>query len=461
MRLLFSLFMLFLMVACKPIEPLAPNQRVLEKPVDNPIVSNVTIPIEIDLKKQLRQVESSLPKTFEGKEEQCEGISFAYKFIREPIDFTFKADELYYEVNGKFELKLNYCPKCHGLWDGGSCTIPRAYASCGVGESMRRVKVGYSTSIDISSNYKFQAKTELKKFDILDPCQITIFKYDATTEVKKQVKKQLEKLEEEIDKQIEGVDLKSMLSDVWKELQKPITLDYYGFMYLFPKSMAFSQPNFSKDSKVYIDLNLGVSPIVSTNTREIKETSLPKLEEYKKKKGFDLSIDIKASYDSLSSILNKQMKGKVLDLKGKKIIVTQLGIDGTQDNKMLFKMSFEGAKKGTLYLTGIPQIDTIKQVLFMDQLDFDLETKSVLLKSTKWLFNDRILQEIKKNAVFEMTPLLENSRKMISQQLSTNLNEDITMKGNIDVIKIQTVYLSERSIVVRTQLSGDLKLKMK
>lgn len=460
MRLLFSVFVLFLLAACKPIEPLAPNQRVLEKPVENPIISNVSIPIEFDLKKQLKQIENSLPNTFDGKEEQCEGISFTYKFVREPIDFTFKPSELYYEVDGKFELKLNYCPKCHELWDGGSCTIPRIYTSCGVGEPMRRVKVGYSTSVDINSNYKFQSKTELKKFEILDPCKITVFKYDATTEVKKQIKGQLIKLEDEIDKQIQAIDLKSMLEDVWKELQQPITLDTYGFMYLFPKSMAFSKPSFSKD-KVNIDLNLVVSPIVSTNKREIKEIALPKLEDYKKKKGFDLSIDIKASYDSLSSVLNKQMKGKILDLKGKKIIIIQLAINGTQDNKMLFKMTFEGAKKGTLYLTGVPQIDTVKQILYMDQLDFDLETKSVLLKSAKWLFNDKILQEIKTNAVFEMTTLLEDSRKMISKQLSTNINDDVAMKGNIDEIKIKTIYLSEQSIIVRAELNGDLKLKIK
>jgi hypothetical protein len=50
MRLLFSVFVLFLLAACKPIEPLAPNQRVLEKPIENPITSSVAIPIEIDLK---------------------------------------------------------------------------------------------------------------------------------------------------------------------------------------------------------------------------------------------------------------------------------------------------------------------------------------------------------------------------------------------------------------------------
>jgi len=457
----YLLFGLMVLASCKAIEPLAPVQSVLEKPTENPIVSSISIPIEFDLKKQLKQVESSLPKTFEGKQEECEGISFSYKFVREPLDFTFKTDELYYQVDGKFELKLNYCPKCHELWDNkGSCTVPRVYASCGVGEPMRRVQVGYATKVDVANNYKINATTDLKKFEILDPCQITVFKYDATTEVKKQVKDQLKKLEDEIDKQIEDIDLKSILKDTWKQMQEPISLSSYGFMYLHPKSISFSQPRFS-NNKVLIDLNLTVAPIVSTEKQDIKITNLPPLEDYKKKKGFDLSIDIKASYDSLSSILNQQMKGKVLDLKGKKITVTQLGIDGTQDNKMLFKMSFEGAKKGTLYLTGVPQIDTVKQVLFMDQLDFDLETKSLLLKSAKWLFSDRILSEIKKNAVFEMEPMLADSKKMISQQLSTNLNESISLNGNIDVIKIKTIYLNQKSIIVRTQFSGDMKLKMK
>jgi hypothetical protein len=76
---------------------------------------------------------------------------------------------------------------------------------------MRKATVGYSTKIDISSAYKFQSTTDLKKFEIHDPCEITVFKYDATSQVKKQVKAQLEKLEKEIDKQIEAINLKKSL----------------------------------------------------------------------------------------------------------------------------------------------------------------------------------------------------------------------------------------------------------
>ena len=149
-----------------------------------------------------------------------------------------------------------------------------------------------------------------QKFEILDPCKITVFNYDATSEVKKQVKKQLEKLEDEIDKQIEGVDLKAILADVWKQLQQPITLDTYGYMYLFPKSMAFSEPRFSKD-KVSIDLNLGVAPIVSTNKQEVKE--LMGLE-YGFTAGATYPTPSYKMYNEVDSLKNKRFAMQNLDI---------------------------------------------------------------------------------------------------------------------------------------------------
>lgn len=461
MKHLFFLFGLLLLASCKSIEAVAPTTNSLPVPALQSESSVISIPVQIDLKKYLKQVENSLPTSFTGKEEQCEGVSFAYRFEREPIQFSSKPHELFYDVDGRFELKLNYCPKCHELWDNGSCTVPRVYASCGSGtEAMRRVTVGYGTKIEITSNYKFKTSTELKKFEILDPCKITVFKYDATSEVKKQVKKQLEKLEDEIDSKIQGIDIKSALNDAWKQMQQPIPLSSYGFMYLSPKKMSFSQPTF-KDNVVYLDLNMTVSPFVSTEKQTIKTTSLPTMEEFKKKDGFDMTVDVRASYDSLSSIINKEMKGKVLELKGKKVILEDLLIKGTQDKKMLFQLRFSGSKKGTIYLTGIPKIDSVKQTLYMDEIDFDVETKSVLLKSAKWLFNDRILQEIKKNAVFDLNPSLKDAKKMINDQLNMKLTPDVSLSGTIDNFVVRSLYLIDNAVFVRTYFDGNLKLNMK
>jgi hypothetical protein len=458
--ILLNLILLFA-ASCQTIRPLPPEVQVLSAPVINSTLSFVNFPVEIDLSKQLRRVEHDLPNTFSGEEKQCEGVSFAYRFERDPIDFSFNGKDLYYEVDGKFELKLEFCPKCHMLWDQGSCAVPRVYASCGAnGEPMRRVKVGYSTSVEIQPNYGLKSNTVLKKFDIIDPCKITVFRYDATAEVKKQVKQQLEKLEKDIDKQIERIDLRSSLNSVWSELQRPINLGTYGYLYLHPKSVAVDKPEF-KHNAVHMDVTLTVAPVVNTSPQPIKESQLPALEPYKKRHGFDISVDIRAGYDSLSAIANQNLIGKVWEVKGKKVVVKHVAISGTNKDKMLIKLDFEGSKKGTIYLEALPFLDTASQVLSLHDVHFDIKTKSVLLKSAKWLFNDKILEEIQKNVIVDLKAFFSSAKKELTKQLNTPLSKEADLIGKVNELKLKQVFLAKDALMLRTQFSGDMKVKLR
>lgn len=459
-RFLTFVLTLFLFESCKTIEPLAPTESIKPIPAIGDVYSTIGIPIEISLKSQLNDVEKSLPKSFEGSQQQCEGVSFEYKFNREPINFVFKTSSIYYEVDGKFQIKLNYCPSCVGIFGKESCTVPRIYASCGMnGEPMRKVTVAYNSEISLGSDYKFQSKTELKKFQIHDPCEVTVFKYDVTDKLKKEVKKELQKLEKDIDKQIESINVKSILNDTWKELNKPISIDKYGFLYLNPKSISMSQLDF-ENKKVKLDLNLKISPFVSTNPTDISNTTLPNLEDYHKEKGLDLILDIRTSYDSLSSYVNKAFKGYEFKLKNKKITVRQLEVFGTLDSKMVLKMTFDGAKNGVLYLIGTPILDAENQRIFLEEVEFDVKTKSVLLKSAKWLFNNRIIEEIKKNAVFELAPMILDAKKTINKELNSSITKGVNMNGKIEEIFIKELFLDSRNLIVRTNFKGELKLKV-
>lgn len=457
----FTLFIILaLFQSCKTIEPVAPTESLKSIPEIGDVYSTIGIPIEISLKSQLNDVEKSLPKSFEGSQQQCEGVSFDYKFNREPIDFVFKNSSIYYEVDGKFQIKLNYCPSCVGFFGKESCTVPRIYASCGMnGEPMRKVTVAYNSEITLASNYKFQSKTELKKFQLHDPCEVTVFKYDVTDKLKKEVKKELEKLERDIDKQIESINVKTLLNDTWKEMNQAIPIDKYGFLYLNPKSISMSQLDF-ENKKVKLEMNLKISPFVSTNPANIRSIPLPDMEDYHKEKGLDMVVDIRTSYDSLSSYVNKAFKGYEFELKNKKIVVTQLSIFGTQDSKMVLKMSFDGAKNGVLYLIGTPKLDAENQRIFLEEVDFDVKTKSLLLKSAKWLFNNRIIEEIKKNAIFDIAPMLYDAKKTINKELNRTLTKGIDMNGNIADISIKDLFLDARNLIVRTNFKGELKLKI-
>lgn len=461
MKLLVCLLTVVL-CSCKTIDISRPSVSVVDTSLVNLPPSYINIPVEIDLTTQLNEVEKSLPKQFVGKQEQCEGVSFSYKFIREPIDFQLKPNALYYEVGGKFELKLNYCPKCHDLWDeNGSCTVPRIYASCGSGEPMRRVKVAYSTSVSITDAYRFNTSTKLKKFELLDPCEITVFKYDATSLVEKQVRMQLEAMEKDIDKQIEGVDIRTSLQDVWKQLEEPINLSGYGLLYLNPKSMALSPVHLEANTKTAtLNALLTVQPLISTNKISQQKTPLPNQSAYKNNAGFELAISVKASYDSINKLMNQSVKGMDIPFHNKHVVIDSLHVLGQQNQKLLVEVHFSGSKKGVFFLVGQPAI-TPEQHFVMHDVAYDINSKSVLLKTAKWLFDKRILEEIQKAADYDLNPLLEETKVSIDQQLNTTLTQGVFLSGKVDELSVSTIILGATDFYMMTLVSGNMKLKMK
>ena len=215
-----------------------------------------------------------------------------------------------------------------------------------------------------------------------------------------------------------------------------------------------------KDNKVFLDLHLGACPFVSTEEQKEKISVLPPLEKNGEKNGFNLTLDIRASYDSLSAFVGKEFVGKEFDFKGKKIFVTGIKISGAQDQKLIFKMDFEGAKKGTVYLSGTPTLDIVKQKICMKELDFDLETKSVLLKTAKWMFNKKILEELEKNTVFELKDLLNESQSNIVSAINAEITKGIKMSGSVNEISLQEIYLDKGNMLLRSEVTGTLKIKI-
>jgi hypothetical protein len=462
MRPIFLLISILIygLTSCRTVKPALPDNEVSAIP---PIVnkySAINLPIEIDLTPYLNDVEKSLDKTFKGKEDNCSGVSYSYRFERNPIKFDGSGAMLNYEVSGKYALNLNYCPECTFLFDSkGSCVVPRVYASCGVGEPMRRVKVAYSTTVDVSKELQLRAKTELTKFETIDPCEITVFKYDATEKLRKEVTGVLKDLEKDIDKSISEVDIKSEVAQVWKLLSEPMPINGYGFLTIQPKELALSSVDFNK-KKAFIDLNLIFQPVFTTRNPGIQSIPLPKLSEFKKGNGFAISMDVLATYDSLTNILNREISGTSLNIKNKEIIFDSVSIAGSNGNKLNIMVKFSGKKRGVLYLTGTPTFDAAEQFISFPDLEFDIKTKSALLKSAEWLFSPKITDLFRQQAQFDLKPHLEKMRSELNIELNKELTKGVFLDGTIEKINLEQIYPSEEMLILRLETSGKLKIKM-
>lgn len=449
-----------ILIGCGTIKPEAPEIIVKENPIPKQPFSSINIPIKVDLAPYFKETNAAVPKEFKGKEKQCEGVSYSYKFKRDPIDFTGKGKHIHFDVDGKYWVKLNYCVECTSLLSSyGNCITPRIYASCGVDEPMRKMNVAYKSEIGITNDYKLRSKTTLTKVKALSPCKMTLFKYNATETLEEEVTKAMKSVEKDIDKEISSVDLRPEMEATWNVLREPMDLEGYGYMYLKPQRVSVGDITYKGDT-AYFDAYLRAYPKIYLDTIEFVGKDLPNLGNFDKRDGFDIHMDISAKYDSLSSILTKNVKGTTIDIKGREVIFGDISVHGAANHQLSIKVDFSGKKTGTIYLTGSPVFDAEKQHISFPDMEFDIKSKSALLKSAKWLFDKKVTDLIRESASIDLKPYLDDLKKSLSESLNGEIDKGVNMSGKIDEILINFIYPRENTLFIRIQSKGSLGIQM-
>lgn len=460
LKILVCIYLGAFLISCGTVKPQAPEIVVQNEAVPNQPVSLIKIPIKINLTPYFEQTNKAVPKIFRGDEKQCQGVSFKYKFERKPIKFKGIGESIQFDCSGKYWVKLNYCLECtYLLYDAGNCLTPRIYASCGIDEPMRKMQVGYKSKIGITKDYKLKSKTTLTKVKALSPCNMTLFNYNATSTLEEEVKKAMTTVEKDIDKEIASIDLKPEMEATWNALSAPVDLDGYGFMYIRASRISIGDIKYQGDT-AYFDAYLKAYPKIFLDTITYTPKALPNLSSHTEQEGFDVHMDISAEYDSLSSILTKSIAGTKLEVKGKEVIFDSVKVHGASGSKLTIKVNISGSKKGILYLTGTPMFDSEKQHISFPDLEFDIKTKSVLLKSAKWLFDKKVTNLIRESASLDLKPYLDDLKESLSTSLNGEITTGVYMTGGVDEILIDYIFPRSNYLFVRIHSKGSMGIKM-
>lgn len=445
---------------CKTIHTSEPDVLIQDIPLIVQPISTIHVPLSIDLSPQLKDVEKSIPKKIEGEENMCEGVSYTYSVNRMPIQFSGKGEALSYDIQCEYALKLNYCPSCTDLFStNGSCVIPRVYASCGVGEPMRKMDVKYTSLIGIDKLWRLTSKTSLNKVTAIDPCKVTFLNYNATDDLLEEVTTVLEDLESDIDKSIAEIDLRPMMQDVWNAMNEPMNLEGYGFLYLNPKKVALDKINFNKTT-ANINLNLSLQPKLNFELFSSQVTELPSISKYSSGDGYELIVDIEADYDSLNSLFKSNIVGQQMEYQGKKIIFDDVRIHSSKNQKLNIALTISGSKKGILYFEGTPVFHALTQEISIPDLTFDVKTRSALLKSAKWLFSSKIEEKLQEATHFDLKPQLKELSKLLATELNTELSKGVFLSGTVKSTEIMDIYPFTEQLYLRIKMKGKLAIKM-
>ena len=457
----FLVFFLSLLYSCKAIHAPLPNIENEEINLIEQAVSIVSLPVSIKLAPFCKEINATAPKKFSGSNNTCEGVSYSYLFKRSPLTFYGVENQLISTINGKYSLRLNYCPKCTSLFNKkGNCVVPRIYASCGVDEPMKKIKVQFGTYLKLNKDYSIHSKTKLLKLNLLDPCEITVFKYDATSKVKKEFRKSLNEMAIEIDSQIEETNIKQDMQILWDKISNPIPLGAFGYLYINPKKISISNLNYKNDL-ASLNFNLYAKPIFKSSLdSSFKFSKVPKLSTYKKEDGFSIEFDIKESFDSLSALINQQLKDTSIKINKYEFVFKDCSIFNASNKKIGVKISFSGKKKGTLFLVGTPHYNSKNKILSFPDLDFDIQTKNLLLKSAKWLLNKKVKEKMIAAAVFNLEKEIDDIKKQINTALNQEYMSKVTLSGKINKIDIKQISLLENELFIRAIGVGSLEVSL-
>jgi hypothetical protein len=122
----------------------------------------------------------------------------------------------------------------------------------------------------------------------------------------------------------------------------------------------------------------------------------------------------------------------------------------------VIKVDFEGSQTGLFYLTGKPVYDVSTHVIELRDLDFDIRSKNFLVRTAKWLFNHKIISELKKYTRFDLSAYENSALRSINDQLNHEWMKGLTSSGEVDGIRIINIFPLRDYMIVRSNCTGNL-----
>lgn len=382
---------------------------------------------------------------------------YKYSFRRGPLKFSFIDNKIdiaftgYYKIIGSTRACVNgvavspWTPEC----------------KCGFEEGERRVNISYTITPVVLVNYIVRLKVVRNDPVAVDKCTVCFWGQDITSTIIDALKKELDVSKGDLEKSYGSIDLKPQFQKLWHHLNTPYNVSEMGWLQINPQKVRLNRL-YGTGDKLNINIGLAAKPVVRFEKPLNPLSTVPNISSFSRASGFNINVDAVLSYDSLSSILNKQIAGKEYIFSKafikKKFVFKECKLIGSKSDRLIIEVNFTGTNNGTFYLTGKPVYNSTLKTLAVTDVDFDVKTKDVLLKTADWLFSKKIIAEIEKLAKYDLKQLMNDAAKNIDQQLNREFMKGVRGAGTITEMQIAAIIPQSNWLMVRANATGNFGL---
>ena len=433
--------------------------------IDSLPESQIDIPIQLSLKPIYALAEKNVDTVFtspgypDGWVQSDCATRYKYHFRRSPLNMSMNGNTLqlaflgYYQIVGSTRACVN-----------GTVISPWTPACrCGFEEDERRVQVSFSSSFRLLPNYLLRSRIIRNEPRALDKCSVCFWGQDITNEVLKGLKAELDASKKAMEDSFSMVNLRPYMQQAWNLMSGSFAIPNVGYFSLNPKKLRMENI-YAKNDLLNINLGITATPVVSFIKQEASPTQVPDLTAARRPGGFSVYLEAALQYDSLSQVMNGFLVNKRFDLTDglfkKHIVIQKTTVSGDESGNLLIALDFTGSFDGTANFAGRPVYNTDKKTIEVQNLDYDLKTKNLLLKTAKWLFNKRIISELNKYASFDLTQYYSTASTTLQSWLNREWTKGIRGTGSVRDLKLTQVHALPQHLLIRSHCEGNLSIQV-
>lgn len=428
-------------------------------------LSHIDIPVRVKLAPLFRMAESKVDTVFTSPNYPKDWVQpdcatrYKYHFRRSPLRMQASANTLRLAFTGFYQI-IGSTRGCAGTT---VLTPWTPECSCGFKEPERKVDISFTSSFRIRPDYRLLTTITRNEPRALDKCTVCFWGQDVTTSVLTGLRSELDASAKALRDSFGVVNLKPWIQQAWNLLNQSYVIPNAGYFNLHPKYLRMEQPQ-ARNNELEIRIGISAAPAITFLPPAGNVPPLPNLSAGSGQEGFQINLEAALQYDSLTRVLNGYLAGKRFELSegllAKHVVVRQTDVRADTAGNLLIRVDFGGSFNGTVYFTGKPAYHAADRTIRVSDLNYSLESKSFLLNTAKWLFDKKIVGELRQRTVFPLAAYYDTAKLALNQWLNKEWTPGIRGEGSVGALELETVEATPEFLLVRSRCDGRLLVRV-
>lgn len=418
-----------------PPEVDAPTPTPVDEEVEVPPLgpAQLAAPIVYDLASVLQDLEEAVPRTFGDIEDRTDHpdhdrVQVAYRVERSPFSAEIHGDTARISAVLTYQGRAWYDPP----------VFPAVSAGCGLDEDEERPRsrVILLSRLQLGSDWTLLSEARVDTVEAVsgedrDRCRVTPLGIDVTGTAVGAVRSALEGQTSRIDGEVAGIDLRSRLQEVWNTLEEPVQLTDDVWLLVNPRTIRHGGI-YGEGTVLTLDVGMTAEPVILLGPPpDTVLTELPELETGAVGGQSDIRLEGRIHYPYAGSLLTRELQEEELDLEGRTFRIQRLALEGIGGGRVALEVEFDGSARGRIHLVGRPELDRDAGEIHIPDLDFDLETRNLLVGGLAWLGHERITTFLRDQARLPVAQIMGPAREQFLRGLNRDLSDEVSVAGDV------------------------------